>query len=222
MEDPVAEIPRVIRLLTQSRPSLQEETLDQFFTPNAEFVHPFCRIWGHNGSRWALKKIYQWYKIMSPHIEAEIRSVAYDKENLRLYVSMFQVFSVWLIPFYSAPVSLTTVLDLTTDPSGQGWGEDSAQGDGEKRYYIRKQEDLYQTSEFIKFVMPYGGHLLVGMWHAFASLVSIIGVFVLWPVMWAADRGYFEYHYRVANGAREGLVEALNSLNSHVPDLKDT
>ncbi|KAL4808067.1 hypothetical protein BDV18DRAFT_134190 [Aspergillus unguis] len=220
MEDPVNEISTVIHLLTQSPPSLQESTIERFFTTNAEFVHPFCRIWSLSGSRWGVKKIYQWYKIMSPHIDLEVKSIAYDKENLKLYVSMSQLFSIWLVPFYAASVSLTTVLDLTTDPGERKDStSNSAQKDSTRRYYIQKQEDFYQTSEFIKFVMPYGGQLLVMMWHAFASLFSILGVFALWPVMWAEERGWFDHHYRVANGAREGVVDVLNN---HVPDLKIT
>ncbi|KAL4865392.1 hypothetical protein BDV12DRAFT_200139 [Aspergillus spectabilis] len=223
MEDPVAEVPTVIHLLTQSPPSLQETTIERFFTPTAEFVHPFCRIWRYNGSRWAVKKIYQWYKIMSPRIELEVRSVAFDKENLKLYVSIFQIFSIWLIPFHVAPVSLTTVLDLTTDP-GTGDSDSNSistngKSDDKKQtlYYIQKQEDFYQPSEFIKFVLPYGGHFLVLMWHAFASLFSIFGAYALWPVMWAEERGWFEYQVRPARGAREGVVQVLNE---HVPDLK--
>ncbi|KAL2837770.1 hypothetical protein BJY01DRAFT_220580 [Aspergillus pseudoustus] len=211
MEDPVAEVPKVIRLLTQSPPSLQEETINQFFTPSAEFVHPFCRIWSYTGSRWAVTKIYQWYKIMSPHIDLDVRSVAYDKENLKVYVTIFQIFSIWLIPFHRAPVTLTTILDLTTDPGD----EREVAPEGSKRYYIKKQEDFYQPSEFIKFVMPIGGHSLIMMWHAFASLFSIAGVFLLWPIMWAEDRGYFNYAHSQA--AREGIVDAMNN---RVPDLK--
>ncbi|KAL2810015.1 hypothetical protein BJX63DRAFT_331399 [Aspergillus granulosus] len=211
MEDPVAEIPDVIRLLTQSPPSLQEETINQFFTSSAEFMHPFCRIWSCNGSRWAITKIYQWYKIMSPHIDLDVRSVAYDTENLKLYVTIFQVFSIWLIPFHRAPVTLTTVLDLTTDPGD----ERATAAQGKKRYYIKKQEDFYQPSEFIKFVMPIGGHFVIMMWHAFASLFSIAGVFLLWPIMWAEDRGYFNYSH--SQEAREGFVDALNN---RIPDLK--
>ncbi|KAL4963483.1 uncharacterized protein BDV14DRAFT_90481 [Aspergillus stella-maris] len=207
MEDPVNDISKVIHLLTQSPPSLQETTIDRFFTPNASFTHPFCRVWSYDGSRWAVKKIYQWYKIMSPHIDLTVKSVAYDKDNLKLYVSMHQVFSIWVIPFHTAPVNLTTVLSLTTD----------ADADGKKRYYITKQEDLYQTDEFIKFVVPYGGQLAVLMWHAFATLFSIMGVFVLYPVMFAEEKGWFNFNYRVANRAREGVVDALNN---HVPDMK--
>ncbi|KAL4908601.1 hypothetical protein BDW74DRAFT_175283 [Aspergillus multicolor] len=211
MEDPVAEISTVVHRLTQSPPSLQEETIDRYFTRNAEFIHPFCRIWTLPGSRWGVKKIYQWYKIMSPHIDLEVRSIAFDKENLKLYISMFQVFSIWVVPFHVAPVTLTSVLDLSTDPG------DGREDDGKKRYYIQKQEDLYQTSEFIKFVVPWGGHALVLMWHAFATLFSILSVYVLYPVMWAEERGYFNYHYRIANGAREEVVHALSN---HVGDLK--
>lgn len=148
-------------------------------------------------------------------------AAAYDKDNLKLYVSLDQVFSIWVIPFHAAPVSLTTVLDLETEPADRvqktGSGSNMVQAGGKTRYYIQKQEDLYQTSEFIKFVMPYGGQLLVFMWHAFASLFSILGVFVLWPIMWAEERGYFDHHDRIANDAREGVAEALNG---HVPELK--
>ncbi|EAA62499.1 hypothetical protein AN5339.2 [Aspergillus nidulans FGSC A4] len=206
MEDPVAEISTVVHLLTQSPPSVQGETVDRFFTRDAESIHPFCRIWKYNGSRWGVKKIYQWYKIMSPHIDLEVRSIAYDKDKLKLYLSMHQVFSIWIVPFHTAPVALVTVLDLATDPGDER--QESA--GGKKQYYIRKQEDFYQTSEFIKFVVPYGGHMLVMMWHAFASLFSIMGVFLLWPVMWAEERGFFDHHYRIANGAREGVVEYMS------------
>ncbi|KAL5344081.1 hypothetical protein BJX70DRAFT_7633 [Aspergillus crustosus] len=214
MEDPAAEISTVIHLLTQSPPSLQETIIDRYFTTTAEFAHPFCRIWKYNGSRWAVKKIYQWYKIMSPRIELDVRSVAYDKENLKLYVSIFQVFSIWLIPFHVSPVHLTTVLDLATD-SGESYS--SRNKDDKTLYYIQKQEDFYQPQEFIKFVVPYGGHFLVVLWHAFASLFSILGVYALWPVMWAEEKGWFEYQARPATGARNGVVELLND---HVPDLK--
>ena len=71
----VADIPTVIQLLTQSPPSLQQKAIERFFTPSAEFVHPFCRVWGYNGSRWAVIKIFQWYKIMSPRIEHQIHSI---------------------------------------------------------------------------------------------------------------------------------------------------
>lgn len=65
----------VIQLLTQAPPSLQEKTIDRYFTPSASFIHPFCKVLSYNGSRWAVKKIYQWYKIMSPRIEQKVHSV---------------------------------------------------------------------------------------------------------------------------------------------------
>jgi hypothetical protein len=71
----VAEIPTVIRLLTQSPPSVQETVLGRFFTNNVSFVHPFCRVPSFQGSRWWVAKIFQWYKIMSPRIELEVHSI---------------------------------------------------------------------------------------------------------------------------------------------------
>lgn len=71
----VTEIPTVIRLLTQSPPSLQKKAINRFFTRNAAFVHPFCRVPSYEGSRWLVTKIFQWYKIMSPGTEIEVHSV---------------------------------------------------------------------------------------------------------------------------------------------------
>lgn len=75
IDSTVIEIPTVIRLLTQSVPTLQQKTLERFFTPYASFVHPFCQVPSFDGSRWWVLKIFQWYKIMSPRIEIEIHSI---------------------------------------------------------------------------------------------------------------------------------------------------
>ncbi|KAJ5379679.1 uncharacterized protein N7496_002107 [Penicillium cataractarum] len=189
MENPVAEIRTVIRLLTQSTPSLQEKALERFFTTNASFVHPFCRVPSFNGSRWWVTKIFQWYKIMSPRIEMEVHSVAFDEDHLKLYVHMSQIFSIWLVPFHVAPVTLTTVLDLTTDAANS-----SAPTNGDHtRYYITKQEDLYQTSEFVKFLLPHVGHWLVLLWHLIATFFCIVGVTFLWPMLWLEEKGYLPH-----------------------------
>ena len=61
---------------------------------------------------------------------------AYDEKTLRLYVQMHQLFKIWLIPGYSAPVSLVTVLQLVRRNG---------------LYYIQSQHDLYQVNELVKF-----------------------------------------------------------------------
>jgi hypothetical protein len=71
----VKEIPGVIHLLTQSPPSIQEEAIETYFTPNASFTHPFCRTGSWSNSRWLVGKIYRWYKIMSPRIDMSVQSV---------------------------------------------------------------------------------------------------------------------------------------------------
>jgi hypothetical protein len=71
----VVDAPKVIHLLTQSSPTLQQKALERFFTSDASFVHPFCRVPSFEGSRWWILKIFQWYKIMSPRIEMEIHSI---------------------------------------------------------------------------------------------------------------------------------------------------
>ena len=78
MDDPVAEIPYVIALLTETPPSLQQAAVTKYFTPDASFTHPFCRTASFQGSRLLIHSIFSWYKIMSPIITAEVKGVAYD------------------------------------------------------------------------------------------------------------------------------------------------
>ncbi|EXJ89486.1 hypothetical protein A1O3_02553 [Capronia epimyces CBS 606.96] len=223
MDDPVAEIPRIIRTLCTASPAIQRSTIDTYFTPTASFTHPFCRTGSFAGSIWLIMMIYRWYKILSPHIDICVDSVAFDKENLLLYVSMHQNFKLWVVPFYNAPVKLVTVLQLTTDPfphasdpletvekavsleqedsevKGSGRNRkvtfspqdparkkdtkreksaDSAilkQAGGEQ-YFIQSQNDLYQTSEWIKFLIPWGlGVFLVVTWQVGATIACVIG-----------------------------------------------
>ncbi|EFQ89154.1 hypothetical protein PTT_14695 [Pyrenophora teres f. teres 0-1] len=173
MENPVKEIPAVIHLLTQSPPSLQRAAIDKYFTPDAAFSHPFCRTWSYGESRWLVHATYRWYKIMSPKIDLSVESVAFDETNLVLYVTISQIFRIWAVPFYYAPVRLTTVLNLRHSPSME-------------KYYIEKQEDLYQTDQWIRFILP-GCWLLVWLWHAWATLFCLLGTYLLYPVTWIEE-----------------------------------
>ncbi|KAI9719759.1 MAG: hypothetical protein M1812_003247 [Candelaria pacifica] len=172
MENPENEIPSIIHNLTQTPPSVQRQTIETYFTPDASFLHPFCRTGSFFGSRWLIWMIYRWYKIMSPHIELTVTSVAYDSKNLILYVSISQVFAIWFIPFFRAPVSLTTVLQLTHDPSTE-------------KYYITKQNDLYQVDQFLRFVP--GGWLFAFVWQFVATGFSVLGALLLWPVSYVEE-----------------------------------
>ena len=84
MEYPTKEVREVIRKLTQGTPEEQRETLGFYFTPDAAFEHPFCRITsfyktipflGDIESRWLLYMIYRWYRFLSPEIILDINSV---------------------------------------------------------------------------------------------------------------------------------------------------
>ncbi|KAJ5679963.1 hypothetical protein N7462_008207 [Penicillium macrosclerotiorum] len=210
MEHPVTDIPTVIQLLTQSSPSLQQKALERFFTPNAAFVHPFCRVPSFDGSRWWVIKIFQWYKIMSPRIEMQIHSIAFDEPHSKLYVHMSQIFSIWIVPFHVAPATLTTVLDLST---GSTQNDVSANGD-RTLYYITKQEDLYQTSEFVKFLLPHLGHWIILAWHLIATFFCVVGVTMLWPMLWLEEKGY------LSNQITRGGNVACKMDNMMAPEVK--
>ena len=105
---------------------------------------------------------------------------AYDAQTLRLYVTMHQIFRLWAIPFFSAPVTLTTVLQLVPKPY-------PTPHHPEKRdlYFIQSQNDLYQVNEWIKFISQLGLlSLFLYAWQIIATALCVLGAFLFWPVSW--------------------------------------
>ncbi|EZF68444.1 hypothetical protein H105_08965 [Trichophyton soudanense CBS 452.61] len=226
MENPVEEIPQVIHLLTQSIPSVQQQTVEKYFTPSASITHPFLHSGSFQGSRWLISRIFLFYKIMSPHVDLQVKSVAFDRDNLLLYVTVSQVFRIFIVPFYTAPVTLTTVLQLvkgveqdspaqhrhkvpvveltnsntdllasSTSIPAEEYASTTVEPCSSTKplYYIASQNDLYQTNEYVKFVIPYGiGEAFVLFWHAFATLFCVLASYVFWPIAWAEEKGILQ------------------------------
>lgn len=85
-----------------------------------------------------------------------------------------QVFRIWIFPFYAAPVSLVTVLKLAQDKQTQ-------------RYFIKSQNDLYQTNEWVRFVW-FGGFVFVWLFQVVAAAMCVLGAVVLSPISWLEER----------------------------------
>lgn len=103
-------------------------------------------------------------------------------------MQIFQIFRIWLIPFYYAPVKLTSVLTLSRNPN-------------DHKYYIESQNDHYQVDQFIKFVAP-GAWVLVWLWQFWASFFCAMGAVVGSPVSWVQENwGWGEV---VGKGRRQG------------------
>lgn len=143
MENPPAEIKDIVLTLCTKPRAEQQAALLKYFTPDAEFVHPMCRVPPYKAgqpptlalfgykyklpvggssskleSRRALAGIFRWYKIMSPDIQIGFESVAWDEQTGTLFVALHQRFALWFVPFYAANVRLVTELSLrkvTTD-----------------------------------------------------------------------------------------------------------
>jgi hypothetical protein len=134
---------------------------------------------------------------------------AFDEAHLRVYVSIGQISRLWFAPFYKARVRLVTVLQLVqgeahadgsfagrslTDPNGKSKPTeetsadhgDEQNGEPEKSlYWIQCQNDLYQTTEWIKFIAPWGfGVLLVVLWQFFATILCVLGVTAWKSLFW--------------------------------------
>ena len=187
----------MIKLLTETPPSVQETTINRYFMPNASFTHPFCRTGSSSSSRYLIHRIYRWYKILSPKISVKIQSVSFDEKHNVLYVGLTQVFSIWAIPTHRAEVSLVTVLHLVRDtPDNPAHRRALDQGDGSDglqertkgkaeggKWYISSQNDLYQTDQWIKFVLPWLAWI-VPLWQLVATLVCVAASYAFAPVTW--------------------------------------
>ena len=193
-------------MLVETSPRQQHEAVIKYFTPNAQFTHPFCRTGSSSNSRYLIDRIYRWSKIMSPRISAKVTSISFDQQNMVLYVGMSQVFAIWAIPTHRSEVTLVTVLHLTNDyvPPTKA-SIDAAHGPDEQRvsnvaeksghrpkYYITSQNDLYQTDQFIKFVLPWFW-ILVPLWQTFATYFCVVLSYAFYPVTWLEEN--FQDHF---------------------------
>ncbi|KAI1165084.1 hypothetical protein F5B18DRAFT_612661 [Nemania serpens] len=212
MENPEEDISGVIRSLTMGTRDEQTDTLNDYFLPNAYFVHPFCRVpsfgptqirvpftninWIIN-SRLLISFVYQWYKIISPKISLEVDSTSFDEKTNSLYATIRQTFTVWLMPFslWQANVQLVCLLELVhaeVDENNQALvlrngsaltHRDNQNGVAPKKlYFIRGQQDHYQLNEMLKFIVPFGGSTLCYAWQLFATTLCVVGTAFLWPV----------------------------------------
>jgi hypothetical protein len=217
MDNPTEDITQVVHTLCQGTPDQQTKAINTYFTPNASFTHPFCRTGSFDGSRNLIHAIYKWYKLLSPKIELNVNSIgkiyhnpptsnqtntsitAYDSQNLILYLNITQIFSIWLIPFHHANVTLTTELHLTRPPNS-------------RKYYISAQNDLYQNDQLIRFFMPFGlGELSMHMWQYSSTMMCVFGAFLLAPAT-RLQQSWLEE--REGNGRRNGGVDSSSSSPS--------
>lgn len=166
---------------------------------------------GTLSSRWAMIQIYQWYKLLSPAISLDVECVTFNEDHLKLYVDVHQHFRLWFVPFYDADVRLTVVLDLKEGNENGPKSASSSQDllarseqpysyasvanprreNGLKKtfYYISAQNDLYQTSEWIKFLIPWNiGYILVVAWQLLATFFCIIGACLFFPQTWWKEK----------------------------------
>ncbi|KAI0553463.1 hypothetical protein F4679DRAFT_472840 [Xylaria curta] len=149
-------------------------------------------------SRLLVLLIYKWYKIMSPKISLEVDSTAFDWKTNSLYATIRQTFTIWIVPFslWQANVKLVCLLELAHLPVDKtkqplvienGFTEKNrnnnvTNGVSEKRYFIRGQQDHYQTNDMVNFVAPFGSYTFIYLLQLFATFLCAVGAASLWPV----------------------------------------
>ncbi|KAK4651486.1 hypothetical protein QC762_603280 [Podospora pseudocomata] len=67
--------------------------------------------------------------------------------------------------------------------SGTASGSQGQSGQGDVKYYITHQEDLYQVTEFLKFISLAPGSMMYGIWQVCAAVFCVFGAILLGPLM---------------------------------------
>ncbi|KAK8090804.1 Flavin-binding monooxygenase-like protein [Apiospora phragmitis] len=208
MDHPVREIDGIVTTLCEGSADDQKAILDDYFTPDAYFIHPLCRVPSFSGvdlpflgridSRTFVGFIYQWYRILSPKIEIHVDSRVLDQQHNLLYLTMRQVFTLWFVPFslWQSHAKLVTVLELAhlpVDEDGRPADANTIIPPGDKtarfRYFIKGQEDLYQANEWLKFIAPWGGSLTWVTGQLVSTIVCALCVLIFWPLTFLEPHG---------------------------------
>ena len=113
-------------------------------------------------------------------------AIEFNQNSSILFVDIHQIFQLCFLPFYKANVRLTTKLHLVYH-------------NRDNKYYIKSQEDLYQSNEVVKFFWP-GGATIIWLWQLFATGLCIAGALILAPVTWTSQR-----HSNAVNGPKRML-----------------
>lgn len=107
----------------------------------------------------------RWYRVMSPTIALDIRSVTYNSSRHELFLDITQQFHIRWSPLTPTPARLLT--RLTLSPSV----------DDPKLFVISMQEDFYHPEELTALVMPPLAPLTQLMLRA-GSLTSNVNAYV--------------------------------------------
>lgn len=185
-------------------------TIETYFTPDATFLHPICRVSGFSdrhfpvfgtiNSRWVIWMIYRWYKILSPKIVLDVTSTGmfdqYDfieldnssHRNLKrvLTTSVYDQKQQLLYVGIHQVFSLFFVPFYKSDVKLVTVLHLSYHSDKNK-YFITSQEDLYQSNEVVKFFWP-GGATVIWAWQWVATFACILGSLFLYPITWAEEK----------------------------------
>lgn len=122
----------------------------------------------------------------------QLNDIEYNAETQTLFLQLHQIFHLFFVPFFAPTVNLTTILHLTPSTPRVSGCHSTGSSEGRRRtkYLIKHQEDLYQSTEIVKFFWP-GGTKIIGFWRLVATVLCILGAMVFAPMTWMEEWGWF-------------------------------
>ncbi|KAH9840853.1 uncharacterized protein C8Q71DRAFT_721308 [Rhodofomes roseus] len=140
-----------------------------------------------SSSRETILRVYQWYRVLSPHLRVHVNNVVYDAARNEIYAEVVQRFHIrWNVLMPAAESRLITHITLRELPH--------AAPAGKPLYVIAAQEDFYHPEDLLAFVAP----LLVPLLLALLLLGT-------WACVLGASLGRAAGYWRVKRGGGEGV-----------------
>lgn len=114
MNNPELELRSLILALTENDDAERHRaTVDRYFTPNVEFVHPLCTLPSGLNSRESLKNIYAVYKFFTRDVCIDIQKITVDSSCHRAVIELEESFSATFLPILRVRnLKIITVLDF--------------------------------------------------------------------------------------------------------------
>ncbi|KAF8345532.1 hypothetical protein F5887DRAFT_884783 [Amanita rubescens] len=141
MQSPGTEIGLVFRqLLSPESPDTQKAAVYKYFTPDASLYDPWCQIKRDNGSRESILRVYQVYRVLSPHSSLGITCIVHDEENNILHMDVCLSSHIFFSPIRrGSPARFIVRLELEK--------QDNA-------YLISRQESFLHPDELTMLILP--------------------------------------------------------------------
>ncbi|KAA1100388.1 hypothetical protein PGT21_036023 [Puccinia graminis f. sp. tritici] len=172
MEDPVKELPEVVRKITEPYAATEiVHNVDKYFTDDAYLLYPMINQPHTKNGKSSLKGIYKLFRVLTINNQIEFHAVMFSEDKLKATIELSETLQGRFIPVWFKLRFLSRV-DLRQEADG--------------KYRICKQEDNYPND-----LKRAGLEIIPGLATALAVLKLVLALVSALVGNFYLDRGLF-------------------------------